>query len=80
MNPKAHTRFVFPWAWHGEEVTIASRCTDERGSVQPTTAEYAKFAGVEEEAVKSGRFGSVSIIQAYKIDREGKVINALFTV
>src|SRR5438552_19167877 len=33
--PKAHTRFTFDWTWDGEEAVLQSRCTDERGEVQP---------------------------------------------
>ena len=51
VHSKAHTRFVFPWSWNGEEVIIASRATDERGTTQPTTPEMAKFWGIDLETV-----------------------------
>ena len=39
VHTKAHTRFNFDWAWDGEEAMLLSRCTDERGEVQPSRAE-----------------------------------------
>ena len=47
--PYAHTRFRFAWEWNGEEAVLQSRCTDERGEVQPTIAEAAKILGVTPE-------------------------------
>jgi sulfane dehydrogenase subunit SoxC len=72
VNSKAHTRFVFPWSWTGEETIIASRCTDERGSIQPTAEEYAKIAG------KAGT--RLNLVQLWKIDRDGKVTNGNATL
>jgi sulfane dehydrogenase subunit SoxC len=76
---KAHTRFVFPWTWNGEEVTVASRATDERGTTQPTTPEYAKFRGLNLDDVKL-RGGGTLYIQPWKIDRGGKVTNAIYDI
>lgn len=80
VHPKAHTRFVMPWNWNGEEVIIASRCTDERGSTQPTTAEFAKFAGTDVATIKTHGFLRINIPQPWKIDREGKVTNEIFAI
>ena len=77
---KAYTRFVFPWSWNGEEVTIASRRTDEQGSFQPTTAEYAKAVGVSLDEVKGTGYQRFNVPQPWKIDREGKVTNAIFAI
>ena len=77
---KAHTRFVLPWNWNGEEVTIASRCTDERGSTQPTTAEFAKVVGASLEEVKGRGYPRFNVPQPWNIDREGKVTNALYSI
>jgi sulfane dehydrogenase subunit SoxC len=77
---KAYTRFVYPWSWNGEEVTIASRCTDERGSTQPTTAEFAKVVGASLEEVKGRGYPRFNVPQPWKIGREGKVTNAIFSI
>ena len=81
VHSKAITRFVLPWSWNGEEVMIASRCTDERGTTQPTTDQLAKHWGVEPDRFKSGgMFVRFNIIQPWKIDREGRVTNAIFSI
>jgi sulfane dehydrogenase subunit SoxC len=78
---KAHTRFVFPWSWNGEETIIAARATDERGTRQPTTAEFAKFKGVDVETVKSKLgYQRFNAPQPWKIDRDGKITNAIFAI
>ena len=72
----AHTRFRFPWKWSGEEAVLQSRCTDERGEVQPTIAEAAKNLGVTPEYFyEADHFNG---IQPWKINRDGSVQNALF--
>jgi len=77
---KAHTRFVYPWNWNGEEVVIASRCTDERGTVQPTTAEAAKLRGMDIAAFKTAVVQRNGITQPWKIDRDGRISNAIFSI
>ena len=78
---KAITRFVFPWSWNGEEVMIASRCTDERGTNQPTTAEWGRVYGIDDATTKSGMsFVRFNVIQPWKIDRDGRVTNAIFAI
>ena len=78
---KAATRWVFPWNWNGEEVVIASRATDERGGTQPTTSVWAKAWGVTVEEMRRPapfpRMWRFNAIQPWKIDREGKVTNAI---
>jgi len=71
----AHTRFRFPWKWNGEEAVLQSRCTDERGEVQPTIAEAAKNLGVTTEYFyDADHFNG---IQPWKVSRDGSVHNAL---
>jgi sulfane dehydrogenase subunit SoxC len=80
---KAHTRFVFPWSWNGEETIVAARCTDERGATQPTTAQLAK-AKDREIDLTTGKglntFNRFNAPQPWKIDRQGKVTNAIFAI
>ena len=80
VHSKAHTRFVFPWTWNGEEAIIASRCTDERGSTQPTSPEAAKVRGVDLATFKTRGFQRNNIPQPWKIDRDGRVTNAIFAI
>jgi sulfane dehydrogenase subunit SoxC len=78
---KAHSRFVFPWEWNGEEATIQSRCTDERNEVQPTGEEIANMnyhAHLDYFKTASVNTNHFNAIQPWKISREGSVINALF--
>ena len=71
----AHTRFRFPWKWNGEEAVLQSRCTDERGEVQPTIAEAAKNLGVTPEYFyEADHFNG---IQPWKVNRDGSIQNAL---
>lgn len=79
---KAATRFVFPWTWNGEEVLLASRCTDERGTTQPTTPQLAKVWNVEPDYFKNpkGAVWRFNVIQPWKVDSDGKVTNAIFAI
>jgi len=71
----AHTRFRFPWRWDGEEAVLQSRCTDERGEVQPTILEVAKVMGVTPEYFfDADHFNG---IQPWKVNRDGRIQNAL---
>jgi sulfane dehydrogenase subunit SoxC len=81
VHRKAYTRFTFPWTWNGEEVVLASRCTDDRGIRQPTVAELAKVWGVEPSyfSTPRGGTGHFNAIQPWKVTHEGKVYNALFS-
>ena len=72
----AHTRFRFPWTWNGEEVVLQSRCTDERGEVQPTLAEAAKNLGVSPDYFyQADHFNGV---HPWKVNPDGSVHDALF--
>jgi sulfane dehydrogenase subunit SoxC len=78
--PKAFTRFYLPWKWDGEEAILQSRCVDEKGQVQPSEAEYAKFWGLtREELYKAIQTytGHCNWIQAWRVSRDGRVTNGL---
>ena len=79
----AHTRFRFRWNWDGEEAVLQSRCTDERGDVQPTLAELGGIRGFTlddwQEALLSGKTPlPFNPVQPWKVTREGSVLNALY--
>jgi sulfane dehydrogenase subunit SoxC len=78
--PKAHTRFLLPWRWEGEEAVIQSRCTDEKGQVQPTEAEFAKFWSFTRPQLYStisSQLGHANWIMPWRVNRDGNVTNAL---
>lgn len=77
---KAHTRFVIPWEWNGDEAVIQSRTTDERGEVQPTVDEVAKLWGADLNYFQhvTQIVGDFNAIQPWKVTRDGSVLNALF--
>ncbi|OFV93567.1 MAG: hypothetical protein A3H28_03385 [Acidobacteria bacterium RIFCSPLOWO2_02_FULL_61_28] len=79
---KAATRFVFPWTWNGEELMIASRCTDDRGTTQPTLAQMAKVWMVEPDWFRKPTSSTwrFNVIQPWKIAGDGKVTNAIFSI
>jgi sulfane dehydrogenase subunit SoxC len=80
---KAHTRFTLDWTWNGEEAMLQSRCTDDRGQVQPSLAELAKIWNVDmnyfqsAESLTTVDFGNFNGIQTWKINRDGTILNAL---
>jgi sulfane dehydrogenase subunit SoxC len=76
----AHTRFRLNWTWDGEEAVVMSRCTDEKGQVQPTLAELGRIRGFDMEYFKqtSSRVSHINAIQPWKVNRDGSVHNALF--
>ena len=80
VHSKAHTRFVYPWTWNGEETIISARCTDERGSTQPTTPEAAKMRGMDLASFKTKGIQRNNITQPWKIGKDGKVTNAIFSI
>jgi len=78
--PKAHTRFVLPWRWNGEEAILQSRCTDEKGQVQPTEAEYARYWGYTRQqlyATVQSQLGHCNWIQPWRVHHDGRVTNGL---
>jgi sulfane dehydrogenase subunit SoxC len=66
--PLAHTRFRFDWTWDGTETTLASRCIDEAGNVQPT-----RDALIAARGTQSGYHNNA--IQGWKIRPDGRVEN-----
>jgi sulfane dehydrogenase subunit SoxC len=74
--PYAHTRFRFGWEWNGEEALLQSRCTDERGEVQPTIAEAAKILGVTPEYfLQADHFNG---IQPWRVNPDGTIHSATY--
>ena len=80
----AHTRFRFPWNWDGQEAVLQSRCTDERGDVQPSLAELSENWGVKPDYWLSTKvYGIIqhfNAIQPWKVTRDGSVHNAMFEI
>ena len=66
----ALTRFTLPWTWNGRETMLQSRCTDEKGQVQPSAADHTRFWGT------SGAPHGNSI-QPWRVTNDGTVLNAL---
>lgn len=65
---KALTRFTIPWAWSGGPAVLMSRATDDTGGAQPTRSDWqAKYKG--------GRGYHNNSIQAWGVDRHGRVSN-----
>ena len=77
---KAHTRFVFPWEWNGEEVVLESRSTDERNEVQPNREQVADIWHIDMNyyTTSTNLIGHFNAIQPWKVNGDGSVINALF--
>jgi sulfane dehydrogenase subunit SoxC len=73
----AHTRFRFNWSWNGEETVMLSRCTDERGTVQPSLAEFSKRLGAPKDFWKTSSVFHFNAIQPWKIERDGRVTDAM---
>ena len=66
--PRAHTRFRFNWTWDGTEITLASRCIDEAGNVQPTRDALIAARGTQSSYHNNA-------IQGWKIRPDGRVEN-----
>jgi sulfane dehydrogenase subunit SoxC len=66
---RALTRFRLPWQWEGRSTVIQSRAVDESGYVQPTFAQLTAVRG-------ENSFYHNNAIQLWRIDTNGKVINA----
>jgi sulfane dehydrogenase subunit SoxC len=80
IHTKAHTRFNFPWQWDGRETSIMSRCTDDRGDIQPSVAELNKIWGVDTDywTTSTNRVQHLNPIQPWKIMSDGSVHNAIW--
>jgi sulfane dehydrogenase subunit SoxC len=66
---KCLTRFRFPWRWSGALCALASRATDEGGSVQPS-----REALLQQRDVRS--YYHYNAIQTWSIAASGVVANA----
>jgi sulfane dehydrogenase subunit SoxC len=64
----AFVRFRLPWRWEGREATIASRCIDETGYVQPSRASLIAVRGVNSGFHYNG-------IKLWKVGADGSVTN-----
>jgi len=79
VMPICHTRFRFPWMWDGNPALIASRCVDETGYVQPTTAAINEVRGVDGHAKYASIYHNNGI-QAWGVESDGSVVNAAHQV
>ena len=66
--PLAHTRFRFDWTWDGADTTLASRCIDETGDVQPTRAALIAVRGTQSSYHNNA-------IQGWRVRPDGAVEN-----
>lgn len=66
--PLAHTRFRFDWNWDGSEATLASRCIDETGDVQPSRSALIAARGTQSSYHNNA-------IQGWHIGRDGRAEN-----
>jgi sulfane dehydrogenase subunit SoxC len=64
----AFVRFRLPWQWDGREATIASRCVDETGYVQPTRESLIAVRGRNSGFHYNG-------IKLWKVAANGSVTN-----
>jgi sulfane dehydrogenase subunit SoxC len=64
--PKAHTRFRFPWRWHGAAAVLLSRAVDERGQVQPSWKEFSA-------ARASGNDYHNNHVRGWRVEPDGRV-------
>ena len=82
VHRKAHTRFRMAWNWNGSEAVLQSRCTDDRGDVQPSVAELGKFIGVTMSLdffkERPDAITHFNAIQPWRVMRDGSVQNAIF--
>jgi len=77
----AHTRFTLDWTWDGEETVLLSRCTDERGEVQPSLAELSRNWGFSDtdKLQATSRTIHINAIQPWLVARDGSVHDAMFS-
>ena len=66
--PLAHTRFRLDWVWDGSETTLASRCIDETGDIQPTRAALIAVRGTQSSYHNNA-------IQGWRVRADGAVEN-----
>jgi sulfane dehydrogenase subunit SoxC len=69
----ALTRFTARWMWNGQEAVLQSRCTDDKGQIQPTLAEFrSTFWGTSGAPHNNA-------IQPWRVTNDGTVLNALWS-
>ncbi len=74
----AHVRFGMDWKWTGGECVLQSRCIDEIGQVQPSTADFAKFFNKPPDYYKTRHVpGLDNVIQPWRVASDGSVHNAI---
>ena len=81
--PKAHTRFYLPWSWNGEEAVLQSSCLDEKGQLQPSEEEYARYWNLSRGQLYGtvqSQLGYCNWMQPWRVGRDGKVTNGLAPV
>ncbi len=59
---------------------IASRCIDEVGSTQPTTAEFSEVSGADVSEFSRRIFPRMNVIQPWSIHPDGTATNAIFSI
>ena len=85
--PYCHTRFRMDWEWDGRERIIQSRCTDEKGYVQPAPNEVSSTWGVDSSQECFDVMGELctqvprdthnSFIMSWKIAANGEITNPM---
>ncbi len=85
--PYCHTRFRMDWEWDGRERIIQSRCTDEKGYVQPAPNEVPSTWGVDSSQECFDVMGELcnevprdthnSFIMSWKIAANGEITNPM---
>ncbi len=85
--PYCHTRFRMDWEWDGRERIIQSRCTDEKGYVQPAPNEVSSTWGVDSSQECFNVMGELcnevprdthnSFIMSWKIAANGEITNPM---
>ena len=76
----AHTRFRMDWRWNSEEAVLQSRCTDDRGVVQPSLAQLSEIWGVQRNYFRTTAINGThfNAIQPWRVDRDGSIHNAVW--
>jgi sulfane dehydrogenase subunit SoxC len=68
VQPKALTRFRFPWVWSGQAAILQSRAVDDAGNVQPTRTTLIKRDG-------QASIYHYNAIQSWQVAPNGEVTN-----
>jgi sulfane dehydrogenase subunit SoxC len=80
VHRKAYTRFTSPWTWDGSEAMLVSRCTDERGEVQPSIQELSKRWGfsTKESWQTAEHAFHFNATQRWRIAADGSIHDAMW--